>query len=59
MNNVNSSQITDIVWVEGVEGVTLYSDYYAVPLHFSSLELVSGILKELSGDGLLYCYLTL
>ena len=38
--------------------MTLYSDY-AVPLHFSSLELVSGILKELSRLGLLYCYLTL
>ena len=50
MNDVNFSKIIDIVWVAMERVWPCIVTIYAVLLYFSFLELVSGILRELSVD---------
>ena len=52
MNDVNFSKIIDIVWVAMERVWPSIVTIYAVLLYFSFLELVSGILRELSVDAL-------
>ena len=52
MNDVNFSKIIDIVWVAMERVWPCIVTIYAVLLYFSFLELVSGILRELSVDAL-------
>ena len=52
MNDVNFSKIIDIVWVAMERVWPCIVTIYAVLLYFSFLELVSGILRELSMDAL-------
>ena len=49
-NDVNCSKIIDIVWVAMERVWPSIVTIYAVLLYFSFLELVSGILRELSVD---------